>query len=173
MCTQRLNKCDYPVPHQEKRNAGEYSSPPHLLSPWFNQFLNEVTHHHTFQACWSIYPPYKILRERRKRCFGHDEMREELEGEDKLPGHCQDWHFESEKLEIQGGRGWFYPSANFFTHEQTGTFHSPKRHERISGTYLWLKSFEVTGCKVTGCEELKKNKGVFLSETSQSLHRLS
>ena len=30
-----------------------------------------------------------------------------------------------------------------------------------------LKSFEVAGCKVTGCEELEKNKEVFLSDTSQ------
>lgn len=40
-------------------------------------------------------------------------------------------------------------------------------------TYLWLKSFEVAGCKVTGCEELEKNKGVFLSDTSPSLHTVS
>ena len=32
---------------------------------------------------------------------------------------------------------------------------------------MWLKSFEVAGCKVTGCEELEKNKEVFLSDTSQ------
>ena len=32
---------------------------------------------------------------------------------------------------------------------------------------MWLKSFEVAGCKVTGCEELEKNKEVFLSDSSQ------
>ena len=42
-----------------------------------------------------------------------------------------------------------------------------KIHKRIGGTYLWLKSFEVAGCKVTGCEELEKNKEVFLSDSSQ------
>lgn len=46
-------------------------------------------------------------------------------------------------------------------------FLTTKIHKRISGTYLWLKSFEVAGCKVTGCEELEKNKEVFLSDTSQ------
>lgn len=87
-------------------------------------------------------------------------MIEKLEREGKLPGHCQGWHLESEKLEIQGGRG--LPQCQLFlTHEETGTFHSPKYHERISGTHLWLKSFEVTGCKVTGCEELEKNKRNF------------
>lgn len=101
-------------------------------------------------------------------------------GGDKLSGHCQGWHFELEKLEIQGDGGGgaggggrcFCPSANFFTYEQTGIYDSPKRHDRISGTYLWLKSFEVAGCKVTGCEELEKNNGVFLSETSQSLPKV-
>lgn len=71
-----------------------------------------------------------------------------------------------------GGGRCFCPSANFFTYEQTGIYDSPKCHDRISGTYLWLKSFEVAGCKVTGCKELEKNNGVLLSETSQSLPKV-
>jgi hypothetical protein len=39
----------------------------------------------------------------------------------------------------------------------------------MRGTHLWLKSFEVTGCKITGCKKLEKNKGAFLSDFSQSL----
>lgn len=46
-------------------------------------------------------------------CFGHEEMREELEREDKLPGHCQGWHFELEKVEIQGGGGFPTPVPTF------------------------------------------------------------
>ena len=87
---------------------------------------------------------------------------EEPEGEDKLPSHCQGWFLKSEKLEIQGGG--FVPWCQLCL---------LTIHKRISGTYLWLKSFEVAGCKVTGCEELEKNKVVFLSDTSYTLHTVS
>lgn len=38
-----------------------------------------------------------------------------------------------------------------FAYNQTmGHFNSPKLHKGTRWTYLWLKSFEVAGCKVTG-----------------------
>lgn len=40
-----------------------------------------------------------------------------------------------------------------------GTDHAPLQlHQIGKQTHLCLKSFEVTGCKVTGCEELKRKR---------------
>ena len=128
-----------------------------------NPFLCWITHHHTFQAAGStLFHTIKYYRSsKRLFCLWWVERSQ--------------WQMANYQVTVKVGslsqRRW-KSKVGVCGHPQRWPwcqlcFLTTKIHKRISGTYLWLKSFEVAGCKVTGCEELEKNKKVFLSDTSQ------
>lgn len=112
---QRFQKCEYPVP--KKRNTGQTGSHPTLcLLGWTLSWAGSPNTTHPEHFGLLIFPIVIYLEGAERDCFVCDELREEVEGEDRLQAHCQGWFCESEKLEVQGGD--VCPGTNF-VHDQT------------------------------------------------------